>query len=287
MKPGLQRIEATLNQLYAHSPRQVATSFQIIPSRQKSSQELTFQASSTQVYSFQVRPASSSPTYKAVNDQKKETVTPFPIQTPRVHRLTLPKSKRPTFSNHRHAANPGLALSLLKEMEGIATGWQAELQKILLQIQEIYLEGPIVDGWLESNTHESDLLPHLEQKLESLTAKFPEATAPINASINGDNGEGDRPQASVQLPAQEADAARPEPDATVQQPLPRAEYRLCGLDAAGQPWSRACPPEQVPYVGLAIARYQKLRQLLARKHDLESRLSRFAHDLIGIHSKLH
>jgi hypothetical protein len=77
-----------------------------------------------------------------------------------------------------------------------------------------------------------------------------------------------------------------QPDAKVTCESPRTGYRLCGLDAAGQTWSRPCPPDQVASVSLAIARYQKLRQLLTRKQDLETRLSQLAETLIVMHSHL-
>jgi hypothetical protein len=59
----------------------------------------------------------------------------------------------------------------------------------------------------------------------------------------------------------------------------RTDYRLCGLDADGQLWSRPCPTQQVPYVSLAIARYQKLRILLGTKQTLENRLNQLIQSL--------
>jgi len=54
---------------------------------------------------------------------------------------------------------------------------------------------------------------------------------------------------------------------------PQAGYRLCGLDATGKMWSHPCPPEQLPSVSIAIARYQQLKQLLERKQHIETLLS--------------
>lgn len=85
----------------------------------------------------------------------------------------------------------------------------AQLEQIIQEIQDIYLEGPIVDGWLE-----------FEQ-------------------------------------------------GKVSRESPRPGYRLCGVDASGQKWSRPCSASQLPSVSIAIARYQKLRQLLERKRYLE------------------
>ena len=81
---------------------------------------------------------------------------------------------------------------------------EAELQQIVRQIQDLYLEGPIVDGWLES---------------------YPQTSQLGSQAI---------------------------------------AYRLCGRDATGQTWSHHCPVNQLASVSVAIARYQKLQQLLER-----------------------
>ncbi|MDZ8050338.1 MAG: hypothetical protein RMX68_009460 [Aulosira sp. ZfuVER01] len=169
---------------------------------------------------------------------------------------SLPKFKTPSFSNHRHGANPGLATNLLKEIQEHVAGWEKELQKILKQIQDIYLEGPIVNGWLESNPKETDqggkaTLRHAE--VDRLMDYVEEICA-----------------AGAKVSYQSA----------------RTGYRLCGLDASGKVWTRPCPPDQVPAVSMAIARYQKLRQLLGRKQHLETRLSQLAETLVILHSHI-
>lgn len=62
----------------------------------------------------------------------------------------LPKLKQPSFSSHRNGINPNLPRTLLKEIEVMVAAWQSELGQILQQIQEVYLEGPVLEGWLES-----------------------------------------------------------------------------------------------------------------------------------------
>lgn len=59
-------------------------------------------------------------------------------------------------------------------------------------------------------------------------------------------------------------------------------YRLRGLDERGQSWWRDCPPEQVISVSLAVARAQKLRQLLTRQQELEDRLADLAERLVTL-----
>ncbi|QYO63492.1 hypothetical protein [Leptolyngbya sp. 7M] len=93
----------------------------------------------------------------AVPPPVAETVQPFPAEQNCPDAPTLPKSKPPSFSSHRHAVNPNLALGLIKEVETVVMQWQLDLEQTILEIQALYLEGPIVEGWLES--HAYDLPP--------------------------------------------------------------------------------------------------------------------------------
>jgi len=157
----------------------------------------------------------------------------------------------------RHATDPALALGILREIEGTLLSWQRELQRLQLEIQELHMEGPIIDGWLES---------------QPTTPPPPEAEFIRHAEIDALMGYVNTICATA-------------PKGMIQD-TPRAGYRLCGLDADGKVWSRDCPPERVPQVSLAIARCQKVRQLVTRKNDLESRLSKLAEHLVSVHSEL-
>lgn len=119
-------------------------------------------------------------------------------------------------SSSQHHNDLDLRMNLSPELPISVAASQAELQQIVQQIQALYQEGPIVDGWLESDPDES----------------------------------------------------------------PRPDYRLCGLDEVGNLWSHPCPPEQLPSVSVAIARYQKLLQLLKRKQQIENRLNELASLLV-------
>lgn len=169
---------------------------------------------------------------------------------------SLPKIKTPSFSSHRHGANPALAMNLLQEIEIHVAGWQQELQTILQQIQDLYIEGPIVNGWLESN-------PKEPEQPGTATLRHAEVDRLMNyvEEICTTGGQ---------------DAYQ----------FSRTGYRLCGLDASGKVWSRPCPPDQVPTVSMAIARHQKLRHLLGRKQYLETRLSQLAETLVVLHSHI-
>jgi hypothetical protein len=258
MKAGLKRIEATLHDL--------------------GTRNTTADSGATSKRSFSFRIGASLPEDIAAQTPSQEgeiptqpeqnlwtqdnSVQTFPAQDICGKSPALPKFKTPSFTSHRNAANPALAVNLLQEIQANVGTWEAELQKIVRQIQDIYLEGPIVNGWLES--HER------EQKPE------PKATATLrHAEVDRlmDYVEEICAKQGTTVSFQSAESAR-------------TGYRLCGLDASGQVWSRPCPPEEVASVSMAIARYQKLRQLLGRKQYLETRLSQLAQTLVVLHSHI-
>ncbi len=255
MKAGLKRIEATLHDLGTRDPNLTPTS------GDASGRAFSFRISVTPTEE-NADAAADSPV--SDNDYppelnlfpQHESVQTFPAQDGNTKIPTLPKFKTPSFSNHRHGANPALAMNLLQDLQETVANWQAELQQILQQIQGVYLEGPIVNGWLESNPWETE----------------------VGGTATLRHGEVDRLMDYVQEIC--------ETGGTVSYQTPRSGYRLCGLDNAGKVWSRPCPPDQVPSVSMAIARYQKLRQLLGRKQYLETRLGQLAETLIVLHGHI-
>ncbi|NEQ64938.1 MAG: hypothetical protein F6K21_05440 [Symploca sp. SIO2D2] len=206
--------------------------------------------------------ATDSPPGESARHQDIDTpsfsmaVKPFPADKHQGKAPSLPKIKPSSFSNHRHGTNPALAMNLLKEIEEVVAGWQQELKKVLKQIQDIYIDGPIVDGWLESHLRESQEAQEIVR-----LAQDDRLMDYVKERINST-------------------------DIKVSYESPRTGYRLCGLDSDGQSWSRNCPPDQVPSVSVAIARYQKLRQLLNRKEELETRLSQLSETLVVMHAHL-
>jgi hypothetical protein len=153
---------------------------------------------------------------------------------------------------------------LLQEIETQVIQWQLELEQIVLEIQALYLEGPIVDGWLESSAFD------------------PPPTDPPPGVATLRHAEVEELMSYVEALCQ----AQPTSPSELSRSGGRTEYRLCGLGEDGQVWSRPCPAQQVPYVGLAIARYQKLRTLLAQKQTLENRLTQLVESLTRVHSQI-
>lgn len=269
MKAGLKRIEATLHDLGTRGTAEPAEagdstkrpfSFRIsVGGSESTASNYTPNEGKVNTQEAKVD-ADAESGDNSFNEEnlfnQDNSVQTFPAQESGSKAPNLPKFKIPSFSSHRHAANPSLAMNLLQEIQETVAAWQIELQTILQQIQDIYLEGPIVNGWLESNSVQSEAggtatLRHAE--VERLMDYVEEICA---------NG------------------------AKVSYKSSRTGYRLCGVDAAGKVWSRACPPDQVPAVSMAIARYQKLRQLLGRKQYLETRLSQLAETLVVLHSHI-
>lgn len=183
------------------------------------------------------------------------------INVPNVSAPNAPRPKPPSFSSHRHAANPNLAVGLLKEIETLVRSWQVDLEQTIQQIHALYQEGPIVEGWLESQSSGGK---HVTPPVDIALLRHADIDY-LMAFIEQLCQGGGQPSGG--------EAAR-------------TDYRLCGLDPDGKVWSRPCPSEQVPYVSLAIARYQKLRTLLAKKESLENRLAGLVQTLTMLHGQI-
>lgn len=245
METGLKRIEAMLQGLEGQ-PEETA-------------------AAAAASCSFRVAPTSAIGVPSALSstegvlpdvDDRLDRVQPFPVDA-LPNPLVLPKFK-PLPADDRFATNPAFSLVLLKEIQAVVVGWERDLRQVNRQIKGVYKEGPIVDGWLESQPHGSP---------ETEAARLSQA----ELSQLVDHLQGLMNTAKTQVVTQES---------------PRAGYRLCGLGTDGQLWSRPCPLEQVPQLSLAIARYQKLRQLLAQKQHLENRLNQLSQTLVELHGQL-
>jgi hypothetical protein len=180
-------------------------------------------------------------------------VAPFPVEQQRSQLPMLPRRKRPAFSSHRHDANPALAIKVLQDIQIAVEAWHGELKQTVQQIQALYMEGPIVDGWLEV------VEDHANQQA-TLNAAMLRHADPQELS-----GYVDQLYESLD---QSHTPGTPSSDQT------SPNYRLCSLDSDGRLNCIPCPPEQLSTISLAIARHQKLRQLLDQKQYLEARLKR-------------
>ena len=237
MKTGIKRIEQTLNRLQQTLPDPA-------PDREGPSRSSL----------------PSGPTIALSFDLKSARPAPTPIiseQPPTSQNLHLPKPKTVSLSPHRNAANPALSRVILQDLIAIVETWQTELTTIVTQIQNLYLDGPIIDGWLESTGSTTPV--------ETVAFRHADISQLVDF-------------------VEQLQAGTVTPDRISTQG--GSAYRLCGLNADGQLWHYPCPADQIPAVSVAIARHHQLRQLRTRQSDLEDRLAQFSENLVMLHSKL-
>jgi hypothetical protein len=132
-------------------------------------------------------------------------------------------------------------------------GWHQSLRQTLLDIQTLYLSGPIIDGWLEAINRQP-----AQTDLETQAAVLRHGDA-----------------AQVAAYVEKLSEQQTQADTLNQ----GTQYRLCRLDADGRMQCQICPPEQIGVVSQAIARHQQLRQLVNQKQYLEARLKSAAEAL--------
>ncbi|MGJ3249961.1 MAG: hypothetical protein ACFE0J_02345 [Elainellaceae cyanobacterium] len=239
MKTDLRRIETALNQLNRHDRGKP------IPSRTIPLKQL---ASDSSICSFKIQPSNQESLVRssAIHSADAQPAMRAPLgELP-----NQPVSPSSALAKSTHQTHPELALGLLKELESLVVTWQAKLRQLQAQIQALYQEGPIVDGWLEA---------HRTQSTTQLAIASP--ASPVFPH---------QPPTAF-LPVSESDSAN------------RMGYRLCNYDVNGQLCSRVCPPDQLPQISRAIARYQKLKQLIHQRQHIENRLSSLIKSLIEAH----
>lgn len=265
VKQDLKRIEAVLNQLErgnaspslsstSHSGTVIGGSLPPNPSIVRSP-------------SFKILATESLPTHST--SVTLPSVQPFPLVSSEVSPLgdssgstTIDNSSQESLQLERASAYssvdmPDAVIQLLKEIGDTLTLWKQELEWVTGQIQTLSLEGPIVEGWLESTI---DAPSVIHASTEPTQQAFAEQWPSLKQWISLD------------------------------EELERSGhtcYRLCGFDTEGNPWSHPCPEDQIPAVSLAIARYQKLRQLNQRKQDLENHFSHLGRTLAVFREQLY
>lgn len=188
----------------------------------------------------------------------------------------LPRLQQVASTHHRHDVNPALAIDLIRDIQGVVLAWQEELRQVVSGIHALYDEGPIVDGWLET-CKAGKPLPEVD------------SSADVALLRHGDTAElmdyvetlGETPSAAPPVAASSAAPGAADPEKAVP-----AQYRFCCLDEDGKIQSHLCPPAQLATVSLAIARHQKLRQLLSQKQYLEAKLKRAVSGLTAIRDEL-
>ncbi|MEO1392124.1 MAG: hypothetical protein AAFV90_04365 [Cyanobacteria bacterium J06634_5] len=220
--------------------------------------------------------------------------------------LALPPLDNAAAISQRHEVNPALALNLLADIQTNVVTWQAQLRGLVISIDGTHAQGPMVDGWLESSadinsrsvavaTPEATLLRHgdtealmryvkalegHERSGHNLGVQLGGDLGDRRAGSTGDNCAGDSRGAGrgANPSASPVGASSHHGEAT--------EYWLRTLDDDGTVRSQVCPPEQIAVVSVAIARYQKYKQLVAQKEAIEAKLQQAVDLLTGVRSAL-
>lgn len=207
----------------------------------------------------------------------------------------LPPFENQAFMSQRHEVNPALALNLLGDIQQQVVAWQEQLRQLARAIHAITAQGPMVNGWLESsltpqngfgefsqdgaNSAEASLLRHgdadaLMQYVDALESRHDQDNQGTQGSAAGRHLEAERIETGRNVASGDART-----NDTI------AQYRLCSLSEDGLVRSQPCPPEQMASVSTAIARYQKFKQLVAKKDVLESKLQQTVDELTGLRSR--
>jgi hypothetical protein len=135
---------------------------------------------------------------------------------------------------------------------------------------------------------------HLLQEIHQLTLNWQSKLTAVNAQIVELSASGPTLAAwlesrsfktnvlgqPIPTPYTQVDPHHPEPID------PDANYRLCGLDEKGELWMRPCPLSEILAVSMAIARYQQLRDLTQKRHQLETKVRQVLETLVHLRMEL-
>lgn len=227
MKPALKRIEETLKQL--ETLKNAANPDPGLVDRRAYSFEICHDAPQSNF----TTPKLSSTTKTSVAIKPLELPNLHPASTSCTQTIQLLAATTSELTDLYPASSCTQSVTALDPTDVTD---EVKLAQVVAQIQDLYHDGPIVNGWLE-------YYPPLPEPEDSTLREVCFERALDYEAV------GTAPGSEVNVSI--------------------ASYRLCALDASGQQWSYICPMEQLPSVSMAIARYQKLQQLLQQKQELE------------------
>lgn len=215
------------------------------------------------------------------------------------HRVPkLPPTDAGEANSLRYEVNPAIALNALTDIYQHVQQYQVQLRQLVHRIQRIYAEGPVVSGWLASaaslnaavkySNHAGDM----QRERSSEASGHPSHQSPSLESMDvALFRHGDADDLMNYLSALEStmleSGSSDEPLSNGQASTPdhhaegdSSQYYLCQLDSCGQIHAEQCPPEQVPVLSMAIARYRRLNQLIKQKQAIETKLQAIV-DVLG------
>jgi hypothetical protein len=170
--------------------------------------------------------------------------------------IQLPPGCNTPVVSVRYEVNPAIALTLLQELQDAVMRYQGELRQLVQAMQALYAQGPIVNGWLASSPPQGAGLS------SPATSLFRHAD--IDDLMNYVQ--------SLDADGQGSPTANESASQSGTADTSMTQYWLCMLDQSGNVQSCPCPTAQVATVSMAIARYQKLKQMTERKQWIERHL---------------
>ncbi|MEM9266639.1 MAG: hypothetical protein AAGA46_14055 [Cyanobacteria bacterium P01_F01_bin.13] len=199
----------------------------------------------------------------------------------------LPPTDDGEVNSLRYEVNPAVALNALTHIYKQVQQYQAQLRRLAQSIHQVYAEGPLVSGWLAS---EASLSSAVEASYNDATpaesaepGPTPHAEERRSEQCHSEQvsaalfRHGDADDLMNYLSVLESTMAEPESSSNGGS---TSQYYLCRLDSSGQIQAEKCPPDQVPVLSMAIARYQRLNQLIKQKQDIETKLQTVV-DILG------
>lgn len=208
----------------------------------------------------------------------------------------LPHTDDGEASSLRHEVSPAIALNTLTHIYKAIQQYQVQLRQLTQKIHQIYAEGPVVSGWLASEASlnaavkYSNRTGQVEQHNPAQTKRSFE-DVDLALFRHGDandlmnylsalentvlaNGRATDKTSSTSWPTTQG-----QPGALPKEALPDppanhrgSQYYLCRLTSCGTIQTEQCPPDQVPVLSMAIARYRRLNQLVKQKQAIETKL---------------
>lgn len=191
----------------------------------------------------------------------------------KLERIVLPRPNAElpeAFVSQRHEVNPAIALSLLKDVQTTIGMCQAAQRQIIQALQMLYAQGPMVDGWLQSS--------------QPINPDQPRREGADDAILR--HGDIDTLMRYVEALEQGCEESAGEECIEAAMDNSTTQYQLCSLKEDGSVQSQVCPPEQMAAVSVAIARYQKFKQLMSQKQLIETKLEQAVESLTGLRNRL-
>ncbi|MBT9317562.1 hypothetical protein [Leptothoe spongobia] len=227
----------------------------------------------------------------------------------------LPLTDDNEASSLRYEVNPAIALNALTDIYKQVQQYQVQLRHLAQNIHQVYAEGPVVSGWLASEASLNAAVKH-SPAVKHVTPAASSGSCHLSTEdIQVDNPLKPQQQLEPHQSPNEIDVALfrhgdandlmnylsalessmleqgasddevASSNSQSHQPSSEdignpSQYYLCQLDSSGQIQAESCPPEQVPVLSMAIARYRRLNQLIKQKQEIETKLQAVV-DILG------